>query len=312
MASTSAVTPRLKLPSIGLRRFAWLVLAYNVLVIVWGAAVRATGSGAGCGEHWPLCDGRVVVHHPRLATVIEYAHRATSGIALLAVIALVFWVFRGTERRHLGRSFSVAALLLTLNEALLGALLVLLGLVGNNQSPLRTVYFALHFTNTLLLLAAFAATAHFLSRRAAFLRKAVRVRSRRFALPGLAALLCVGVTGSLAALGDTLFPAHNLRDALLQDFSGGGSWLIRIRWIHPALALVAGLFLFWLLVGALQKHSLRPLGYAVAGLLCLQYFLGVADVALLAPTWLQLLHLFGADLLWISVVVLSLRLCVTE
>ena len=146
-------------PSPALRGFAWTVLAYNVAVIVWGAAVRATGSGAGCGDHWPLCNGTVLLHHPGIATLIEFAHRASSGVALLAVIALVVWSFCATPKYHAARFWSATALILTLNEAILGALLVLLGLVANNRSIARTIYFGLHFTNTLLLLAALALAA---------------------------------------------------------------------------------------------------------------------------------------------------------
>ena len=59
-----------------LPRFAWGLLAYNVAVILWGAVVRATSSGAGCGDHWPLCNGVVLQSNPRLATLIELAHRS--------------------------------------------------------------------------------------------------------------------------------------------------------------------------------------------------------------------------------------------
>ena len=71
-----------------LARYAWLVLAYNVAVIGWGAYVRATGSGAGCGSHWPLCNGAVLPRAAEAATLIEFTHRVTSGIALLLVVAL--------------------------------------------------------------------------------------------------------------------------------------------------------------------------------------------------------------------------------
>ena len=148
---TNPRTPELRAPE-GLRRFAWAVLAYNVAVIVWGAAVRATGSGAGCGEHWPLCNGTLVLHHPAVATMIELAHRATSGVDMVCVLALFGWTFRALPRRHLARAGATAVLILTLNEALLGALLVLLGHTARDMSPARAVYLGLHLTNTLLLL----------------------------------------------------------------------------------------------------------------------------------------------------------------
>jgi cytochrome c oxidase assembly protein subunit 15 len=291
-----------------LRRFAWGVLGYNVAVIVWGSAVRATGSGAGCGDHWPLCNGTVVQHHPGLATLIELAHRATSGIDLVCILALLFWTFYSVPRRHLARGFAVAVLVLTLNEALLGALLVLLGHTANDRSPSRAVYLGLHLTNTLLLLGALTLTAHFLSRQTAVMRGTVVFRAPGLALTGLTATLIVGVTGSLAALGDTLYPAHNLLSAIAQDFTPGSSWLLQIRWLHPAISLVAGAFIVWLIARSLQSTN-RTLACGVLALLALQYLLGLADILLLAPTWMQMTHLLGADLLWIALVVLAARLC---
>src|SRR5258707_636964 len=69
-------------------RFAWGVLAYNVAVILWGALVRATGSGAGCGGHWPLCNGKVLPKVSQIATVIELTHRVMSGVALVLVAVM--------------------------------------------------------------------------------------------------------------------------------------------------------------------------------------------------------------------------------
>jgi len=294
----------------GVQRFAWAVLVYNVAVILWGSIVRATGSGAGCGEHWPLCNGTVVQHHPAIATLIEFTHRSMSGIALIAILGLVFWTFRATARRHLARTAVIVSLILTLNEAILGALLVLLGKVAHDQSVSRAVYLALHFTNTLLMLAALTLTAHFLSRRRGFMHGSVEWRSPAIAMVGLIATLVVGVLGSLAALGDTLYPATSLRNALMQDFSTHGSWLIRLRWVHPALSLVAGAFLLWIVFVGLRIATNRILAFSVAGCLLFQYALGVTDVLLLARTWIQVLHLLGADILWITVIVLSARLCI--
>ncbi|MGA8531710.1 MAG: COX15/CtaA family protein, partial [Acidobacteriaceae bacterium] len=236
-----------------LRRFAWFVLGYNVAVIVWGAAVRATGSGGGCGEHWPLCDGTLVVHHPAVATMIELSHRVTSGIDTLCVLGLFFWIFAAVPKRHLARAGAVAVLVLTFNEALLGALLVELGLVAHNQSPARALYLGLHLTNTLLLLAALTWTAHFLSRRTANVRGSMRMQAAGLAITGLVAVLFVGVTGSLAALGDTLYPARDLVRAIAQDFAPGSDWLVRIRWLHPAFSLVAGVFIVWLVARGLHR-----------------------------------------------------------
>jgi heme a synthase len=307
--ASAATSRNSRIPSL-LPRFAWIVLGYNVAVVLWGAVVRATSSGAGCGDHWPLCNGVVVQTHPRLATLIELAHRMTSGITVIAILLLLVWVFRRTVVGHLARITVVAATVLIFNEALLGALLVLLRLTADNRSPARAVYLSLHLANTLLLLGALALCAHFLSGGETFQRQRVRFSQLSAVITGLAAILLVGMSGTLAALSDTLFPATSVRAALAQDFSRGSTWLQQVRFLHPVTAVVAGVFVCWLLLRSVQRPEECKLAIGVLSLLALQCVLGVADVVLLTPLWLQITHLFVADLLWISLVVLAARICV--
>src|SRR5215813_13700333 len=77
-------------------KYTWFALAFNLLVIVWGAYVRASGSGAGCGSHWPLCNGEVIPGSPTIKTVIEFSHRLSSGLALLLVVGALVWAFRAS------------------------------------------------------------------------------------------------------------------------------------------------------------------------------------------------------------------------
>jgi len=300
-----------RLPSPALRRFSWGVLAYFIAVILWGTLVRATGSGAGCGAHWPLCNGTVVQHSPRVDTLIEFTHRITSGLSLLSVVGLLAWTFAGTVRGHLARAFVVASVVFTLLEAVLGALLVKLGYTAQSQSPLRPAFLALHLANTLLLLAALTLTAHLLSRRKGYLRGSVRLVAPFGAVVAVVVVMMVGITGSLAALGDTLFPASSLGLALAQDFSSTSGWLVRWRWMHPTVAFVSSIFLIWLLVRAAQHTTHwdnRRLSALILLLLAVVYSLGVLDVVMLAPLWLQVAHLLAADTLWVSLVVLTARL----
>ncbi len=311
MSLAEAPVDQQQMPSIALRRFSWGVLVYFVAVILWGSLVRATGSGAGCGDHWPLCNGTVIQHSPRVDTIIEFTHRVTSGFSFFLAVGLLVWTLVGTVRGHLARGAAIAAVAFTLIEAILGAFLVKLGLTAGSQSPLRAPYLALHLTNTLLLLAALTLTAHFLSRERGYLRRDVRLVKPFGASLGILVVLVVGVTGSLAALGDTLFPAHSLSSALAQDFSNGSAWLLRWRWTHPTLAFLASVFLIWLLVRAAQRSTYwnnHVLSAVVLILLAAQYVLGVLDVVLLAPVWLQVVHLLGADALWAALVVLTARL----
>jgi cytochrome c oxidase assembly protein subunit 15 len=310
MPSSAAFVESTRLPSPALRMFAWGVLAYFIAVILWGTLVRATGSGAGCGAHWPLCNGTVLQHSPRVDTMIEFTHRITSGISLLSVVGLLIWASAGTVRGHLARAAAIASVVFTLLEAVLGALLVKLGYTAQSQSPLRPAFLALHLANTLLLLAALTLTAHLLSRDKGYLRGAVRFVAPFGAVVAIVVVMAVGITGSLAALGDTLFPATSLGLALAQDFSSTSGWLVRWRWMHPTVAFFASIFLIWLLVRAAQRGNPwdnRRLSALVLFLLATVYSLGILDVVLLAPLWIQVAHLLAADTLWASLVVLTAR-----
>jgi heme a synthase len=311
MPATAVSVDSKRLPSPALRRFAWGVLAYFIAVILWGTLVRATGSGAGCGAHWPLCNGTVLQHSARVDTMIEFTHRITSGISLFSVVGLLIWTYAGTVRGHLARAAAVASVIFTLLEAVLGALLVKLGYTAQSQSPMRPAFLALHLANTLLLLATLTLAAHLLGRSKGYLRGSVRVVAPLGAVIAVFVVMVVGITGSLAALGDTLFPASSLGLALAQDFSAASGWLVRWRWMHPTVAILASIFLIWLLVRAAKNKTHwdnRRLSMRIVLLLAVVYTLGVLDVVLLAPLWVQVAHLLAADTLWASLVVLTARL----
>src|SRR5262249_28859141 len=139
--------------------FAWTALGANIAVILWGAFVRASGSGAGCGSHWPLCNGEVVPRSPSAATLIELGHRVSSGLALLLVAGLIVGAWHGFPRCHLGRRSAGAAGVFLVLEALIGAGLVLLELVAGNTTIARAWWMAGHLVNTFLLVAALTLTA---------------------------------------------------------------------------------------------------------------------------------------------------------
>jgi cytochrome c oxidase assembly protein subunit 15 len=278
----------------GLSAYAAFVVGFMVLVIVEGAIVRATGSGAGCGAHWPLCNGQILPHHPRVATVIEFTHRSLTGVCTTLVAALVAWTFLARPRGERVRKAAVATGILLITEGALGALLVLGGYTEHNASTSRVIVQCIHFTNTMMLLAAMTLTWWWMRPRQT---TPLCPTGRLAAKLALLATLLTGATGSVAALADTLFPSASLQAALTQDFSAAAPLLIRMRWIHPAAALLAFAATLWLLP---QLRS-TPRNWLLV-LLFAQLALGVADVLLLAPLTLQILHLLFADFFWIALV----------
>jgi heme A synthase len=294
-----------------LSRFAWIVLGYNVLVILWGAVVRATGSGAGCGSHWPLCNGEVVPRAEQVATLIEFSHRLTSGLALLLVVALLVAVFRARPRGHPARGAAAWAMGFMAGEAAVGAMLVLFELVADNRSMARGLFMAVHLLNTFFLLGALTLTAHYAEGGRPM---RLRGREREAWLFGLAVVLVLltSVSGSVAALGDTLFPSQSLAQALAADLSATAHALIRLRVLHPFVAVATAAFLIWLAVSVRRAEAepgARSRAGVLIGLALGQTAFGALNVLLLAPVGMQVVHLLLADAVWIALVLLgALRL----
>jgi heme a synthase len=283
-----------------MRRFSWFVLAYFVLVALWGAYVRATGSGAGCGSHWPLCNGEVLPQSPSTATAIEFFHRATSGFAGILIVGLLAALGRRVGWRHPATRAAVVGLVLTVVEALVGAGLVKFELVADDPSALRALVMAVHLLNTYLLLIYLTLVPLRLGARPT--RSWLPDGAFRAAFAGMA---LVGVSGAIAALGDTLFPADSLREGLRQDLSPGAHFLLRLRIFHPFLAVGLGIGLVWL---ARQRTEAAPRPAAwVTGLVFTQLLAGFVNLALLAPVWMQILHLGLAYGLLVTLVVFASR-----
>ena len=292
--------------------FAWAVLIYNIPVILWGAYVRVSFSGDGCGAHWPFCAGQVLPQHMGTPMLIEFTHRMMTSVDSIAAVLLCLWAFRAFPKRHAVRSYALWSLVFLFVEALLGAGLVLLRLVAHDQSAGRAVYLSAHLTNTMLLLGALAITAWLAG------TNTERVRwknvSRVFALSLLVTVI-VSVTGAIAALGDTLFPSASLTQGMQQDLSGGSNLLLRLRVFHPVLAILGAAYLLWAASGAWKlpnSPATRRAAMGVIALIVLQILAGAVNLSLMAPMPMQLFHLFMADALWIAVVVMVMETAVSS
>jgi heme a synthase len=296
-------------------KYAWFVVLYVIGVIVWGAVVRATGSGAGCGNHWPTCNGEILPNMAEIGTRVEFIHRVTSGVSGLLVIGLLIWAFR-RQSSVFTRRMAVLSFVFILIEGALGAALVRLELVEDNASTLRAVMIALHLLNTLVLLTWLVLTAWSGARGEVVLNPLPdRWRARVYWLLGIAIVgtMVMSAAGAVTALGDTLFLSGALENAN-PGADPKEHFLVQLRVIHPVIAVGVSLFLFMVgnsFIQATQKDSVRRLVYLLYGVIALQLFVGVVNIAFLAPVAVQMLHLFLADVMWLTLVLLTAEILLT-
>src|SRR5688572_15668785 len=288
-------------------KYSWFVLAFNLLVIAWGAYVRASGSGAGCGSHWPLCNGEVLPDSPTVKTLIEFSHRLSSGVALLLVLGTFIWAFRAYAHKRQLKGYAMAAMFFMLMEAAIGAGLVLFEMVAENKSMARALWMSAHLINTFLLVGTLALIAW-----AATTGERLDIRGQSsvnwvFAA-AIVATLILGVSGAVTALGGTLFPVSSLAEGLKQDLSPTAHILIRLRFFHPFIAVgVSALLILTALFSRSRRNgaSVRGWSNALIALVFIQLGAGAVNLLLHAPTWSQLLHLLLSDLVWIALVLLG-------
>ncbi len=288
-------------------RFSWGLLAYVLAVVLWGVYLRASGSGDGCGVDWPDCGGAFTLNSgAKTKTLIEYAHRASTMLLGFLLLAQVVWAWRLFPKRHPVKFALGAALFFTALESWIGKALVNKGFVAYSQASERVYWFAGHQVNTLMLAAAFALAAWFASGQ-----PTLKLRGQGpflfVAAASLVALLGLTVTGAISALGDTLYPPENHLQVMEQALLPTANLVMRARPVHPYTAVVVAMFLS--LAAGLFSH-LRPsaqtkrFATGVWGLLGLQMVIGLVNIGLLAPIWMQVIHTFAADLLWLSLVLM--------
>lgn len=229
------------------------------------------------------------------AVAVEFTHRAASGIALVLVAGLVVWTWRSVPKGQPARTGAVLSLAAIVGEALIGAMIVLAEWVAEDASVARVVAVPLHLVNTLFLLAALTLTAFWLGGGRRLSPRSHRA-VWRWAVVGAVAIVLLAATGAVTALADTLFP----KDGSGVVGSGEAHFLTDLRVIHPVLAIVAASVGWWMSgrVGMPRSRAGRSLPILV-GLMLLS---GALNVALGVPVWMQLVHLFLADALWIAYV----------
>lgn len=292
----------------GFAKYAWFVLAYNIVVILWGVFLRASKSGDGCGQHWLTCGGEIVPSAPQFKTVIEFSHRLSTGLAFFAVLLLFVWAFRKFAKGDNARKAAFASFVLIIVEALVGAGLVLTGNTAENWTASRPFWMAAHLITTFSLLAALTLTAWFAGGGESL---SWRVPRKILALlaAAVAGILLIGMSGSIAALSSMLFPSSSLAEGISQDFSSASHILLRLRVSHPILSIAVGIFLMflanWLKSQAPENVRINRWANVLGVLVLIQFAAGAATLLTHAPILMQIIHLLLADLLWIAFVLLT-------
>ena len=296
-------------------QFAWFTLVYNVVVILWGVFLRASKSGDGCGQHWLTCQGEVIPSAPELKTIIEFSHRMTTGPAFVFVVILLIWALRKYDKGSPVRTAAIVSFVFIITEVLIGAVLVLTGNTAEALTSERPFLAIGHLINSSLLLASLALTAWF-SASDRTLTFSGRSKMITFLVIGVALLLLAGISGSIAALSGMLFPSETLAEGVSADFAGTSNLLVRLRVSHPLLAIATSVYLIflsgWLKRDAEGDSAVGRWSNIVSIVALAQLAFGAATFLMLAPIVMQVGHLFLADLLWISFVLMSANYFASE
>ncbi|MGB1250380.1 MAG: COX15/CtaA family protein [Candidatus Promineifilaceae bacterium] len=277
-------------------RFTVINLIANILVIIWGGFVSASGAGDGCGASWPLCADAAVREASQLETFIELFHRATSGIVLIMALVMLLWARRLFPAGDRVRWAATGSMIFMLGEAAIGAFIVIFRLVAESESLARAFTQPLHLVNTYLLLAFLGITVLYAHGQPQIEKNQ---RFTRLLLVGLLGLLLLSAFGTLASLASTIFPSDTFIEGVRKDFSAEAHYLIRLRIWHPIIATTVGVYLLWLVK---QVPQAAFVGTAALGLFALQYAFGILNAVLLTPIWLQLTHLLLSDLIWLAMI----------
>ncbi len=283
-------------------QYAWFLLAYTIVVILIGVFVRATGAGAGCGSSWPTCNGDIIPRPEQVETVIEFTHRITSALMGVLIIVMVAWSWRVYGPKHGATRMALWTLFFTIVEGAIGAGLVKFELVADNVSTERAYVLAAHLVNTLILLWVQTLATWYASGG-----RPIRWRNQTpqstYLLIAFLALMAVGAAGAITALGDTLFPVGSFAEGAAAKFDPESHFTVRARIWHPTMAILASAYLIVLFyyVPLFRDHDPSRFWRHMTGwLVAIQITAGCLNVLLAVPVWMQLVHLFLADAMWIA------------
>lgn len=295
-------------------RYALFFLFYLLAVILFGAWVRITGSGAGCGAHWPTCHGEVIPRAPTVKTIIEYTHRLTSGALGIFALVLVGWAGIRFRARPVFWA-SLITFIFVIIEALIGAGIVLAELVADDDSVARAIVIAIHLVNTLILTGAATLVAWWSTGKPAPKFRLATTLTWLLTI-ALFGIILTSMSGAVTALGDTLFPVdpthgEGLLERMRGDLSPAKHFLVRLRILHPIIAVITAAYIVvitWII--RLRDLSTEAEKWAsiTLTLVFAQTIIGGINILLKAPGSIQLAHLLAAQMTWIALLILTVTI----
>lgn len=214
------------------------------------------------------------------------------------VAVLVVRVFRGLPQGHPARFGATLSGIAIVVESLIGAMIVFYEWVADDASVARAISVPLHLVNTFFLLAVLTLTVFWLHGHGR-----LRPNGARPALYGIGAgMVVIAATGGITALADTLFPKEGFTLGGVFSFTTSEHFLTDLRVVHPIVAILVGVVAA---VWAWRRGWTVAHGGAIASrvvvtVVGVQIAIGFLNVVLLTPTWMTLIHLFLADVLWVA------------
>ena len=280
------------------KKYSLFSLVFTLLTIFWGAWVRLSFSGDGCGKNWPLCEDKIFPEN--VTAFIEWLHRLSSGLSLVFIFALFILAFKIYSKNHGVRYFSIASFLLILIEAFIGAILVLSGLVGANTEKIRVLVLAVHSINSLLLVGALTLC----YKMSCWEKRGEKITDNLKLKKPLIYFVCLfpllALTGNIASLAGQLFPSLSLSSALALDLMPSAHISLKVRPFHPLLAVC--FLLGFSFFAFSKKHLIFP---ALAIFVVVLF--GFATLVSLSPMWMKMTHLALAYGLWVFLVIISVQ-----
>ncbi|MCY4321549.1 MAG: COX15/CtaA family protein [Bdellovibrionaceae bacterium] len=280
------------------KKYSLFTIIFTLITIFWGAWVRLSFSGDGCGKSWPLCENKIFPEN--IMAFIEWLHRLSSGLSFIFIFILFLLSIKFYSKGHGVRKFSGISFVLVCIEALIGAILVLSGLVSDNTEKIRVLVLAVHSVNSLLLVGSLSLSykMSLWENRNAKLNDGLRFKKPLIYFLYLFPLLAL--TGNIASLAGQLFPSESLSSALALDLLPSAHTSLKIRPFHPLLAIA---FLLGLCVFSYFKKYLIVPTLAVFGVVLFGFF----TLFFLSPLWMKIAHLILAYCLWIFLIAFSVE-----